>query len=45
MWGNGWLDKYSEWTIEKTISNIRRKLPSKFVLKSVYGKGYVLIES
>lgn len=45
MWEDGWLDKYSEWTIEKTISNIRRKLPSRFTLKSVYGKGYVLTES
>ncbi|HOU75713.1 MAG TPA: helix-turn-helix domain-containing protein, partial [Candidatus Dojkabacteria bacterium] len=45
LWGDLWTDKYSEWTIEKQISNIRRKLPLKYELKSVYGKGYMLTES
>lgn len=42
IWGDLWLDKYSEWTIEKQISNIRRKMPSRYELENVYGKGYVV---
>lgn len=45
IWGDDWIDKYSEWTIEKTISNIRRKVGGKYVIKSVYGKGYRLIKN
>lgn len=46
IWGSVYLDKYSNWAIDKTISRIRKKLSSlglnKDTIQIVKGKGYKL---
>ena len=46
IWGSVYLDKYSNWAIDKTISRIRKKLSTlgfnKEMIQIVKGKGYKL---
>ena len=46
IWGSVYLDKYSNWAIDKTISRIRKKLSglgfNKEMIQIVKGKGYKL---
>lgn len=46
IWGNVYLDKFSNWAIDKTISRIRKKLSNlgfnKNMIQIVKGKGYKL---
>lgn len=45
IWKDEWLDKYSEWMIEKIISNIRKKLGHRqdISIKTIRKKGYSLL--
>jgi DNA-binding winged helix-turn-helix (wHTH) protein len=49
IWGDVYLEKYSDWAIDKTISRIRKKLNAlgfnKEMLRIIKGKGYKLIRS
>ncbi len=45
MWGKNWQNDYSDWAIDKLISNMRKKLKkhkSDKILKAVKGKGILL---
>lgn len=46
MWGDGWNEQYSDWSIDQTISRIRKKLskiglPSS-VIRTMKGRGFQL---
>ena len=45
LWGKQWLEKYSDWAIDKAISRLRNKLSpsSPFQLITVKNAGYKLI--
>lgn len=44
MWGAQWVDKYSDWAIDKLISKLKGKLIySSYKILSVRGRGYKLI--
>lgn len=44
IWKTEWEDKYSDWAIDKLLSQLRKKLSNKkaFSIKTVYGKGFIL---
>jgi hypothetical protein len=45
MWENEWNDKYSDWSIDKVISNIKKKLfeaSDKRTIKTFKGEGFQL---
>jgi hypothetical protein len=46
MWGDTWESQYSDWAIDRLVSNLRTKL-TKFgyekTLKSLKGKGLMLV--
>lgn len=45
MWENEWNDKYSDWSIDKVISNIKKKLfeaSDKRTVKTFKGEGFQL---
>jgi len=47
MWDEAWNDKYSDWSIDKVISNTKRKLfehSEKFTIKTYKGQGFGLIK-
>jgi hypothetical protein len=49
MWGDAWIEQYSDWSIDQTISRVRKKLgkvglPSS-VIKTVKGRGFMLNEN
>lgn len=45
LWGDDWTEKYSEWMIEKVISNIRKKISviPELNIKTVPKQGYCLL--
>lgn len=44
IWGSTkWYEKYSDWMIDTIISRIRKKLMVKWRLKTLRGRGYLLI--
>jgi len=45
VWGERWLKKYSDWQIDRLIYLVRRKLSSKYTVKTIRNRGYVLISS
>jgi len=45
VWGQNWLKKYSDWQIDRLIYLVRRKLSSKYTVKTIRNRGYVLISS
>lgn len=45
MWGEEWENKYSDWAIDKLMSNMRKKLEGSNYAKSIKvlkGKGFIL---
>lgn len=43
MWGSNWLDKYSDWAIDKLVSKLKSKLIySKYKILTFRGRGYKL---
>lgn len=45
LWGNLWLQKYSDWEIDAQIYHLRRKLGKGWQIKTIRNRGYVLISS
>lgn len=45
IWGDNWVDNYSEWMVEKVLSNIRKKTSviKELRIKTVPKKGYCLL--
>ena len=46
IWGLEWEDKYSDWAIDKLVSNLRKKLELNFypkTLKTIKNKGFMLV--
>lgn len=46
MWGDDWEQNYSDWAIDKMISNIRKKLQecdSRAEIKVIKGEGFMLV--
>ena len=46
MWGDNWNDKYSDWSIDKVISNIKKKLFENndvHTIKTFKGEGFQLL--
>ena len=46
MWGDDWNDKYSDWSIDKVISNIKKKLFENneiHTIKTFKGEGFQLL--
>lgn len=46
LWGNLWQEKYSDWAIDKLLSQLRQKIfaPDRSVLEVVKGRGFRLID-
>lgn len=45
MWGKLWIDKYSDWAIDKLISKLKTKLTyTKYKILTLRGQGYKLIK-
>ncbi|MBU1085542.1 helix-turn-helix domain-containing protein, partial [Patescibacteria group bacterium] len=45
LWGNNWMEKYSDWCIDTQIHNLKAKLYSSWQLKTVRNRGYLLTKS
>ena len=46
LWGDQWVDKYSDWAIAQVVSQIRKKISmTDKNIKSVKGEGYCLVRS
>lgn len=45
VWGNSWLSKYSDWQIDRLIYLLRHKLETKYRIKTVRNRGYILTTS
>lgn len=43
LWGNLWIDKYSDWEIDAQIYHLRHKLGKSWMIKTVRNRGYALI--
>lgn len=46
LWGKKWHDEYSDWAIDKVISNIRKKIKKEnypLEIKSLKGQGFLFI--
>lgn len=43
VWGPNWLDRYSDWEIDRLIYLIRHKLPTKYSVKTLRNSGYILL--
>lgn len=44
LWGNIWLEKYSEYMIDKTIYRLRGKILRPYKIITLKNRGYVLIK-
>ena len=42
LWGSRWLEKYSEYMIDKTIYRLRKKLTDSYKIVTLKKRGYVL---
>lgn len=45
IWGEKWTQKYSDWQIDRLIYLVRKKLSSKFCIKTIRNRGYLLSKS
>lgn len=45
IWGNKWLQKYSDWRIDRLIYLLRHKIPENFKIKTLRNSGYFLVNS
>ncbi|MEA3355511.1 MAG: winged helix-turn-helix domain-containing protein, partial [Patescibacteria group bacterium] len=45
LYGNNWMEKYSDWNIDTLIHHIRKKLDSSWTLKTIRNRGYLLTQS
>lgn len=45
VWGSNWLSKYSDWQIDRLIYLLRKKLPTKYKIKTLRNSGYILTTS
>lgn len=45
VWGNNWLSKYSDWQIDRLIYLLRKKLSTKYKIKTLRNSGYILTTS
>jgi DNA-binding winged helix-turn-helix (wHTH) protein len=45
IWGENWIDKYSDWAITKLISKVRKKIAlfNIFDIETITGEGYKLV--
>lgn len=43
VWQNRWLEKYSDWQIDRLIYLLRKKLPKKYSIKTLRNSGYILL--
>lgn len=46
LWGENWIDEYSDWALSQVIHNIRRAISTKnlpYEIKTVRGKGFVVV--
>ncbi len=45
IWGEDWMDKYSDWAITQLISQLRKKTSvfNNIVIKTSRGEGFVMI--
>ena len=44
IWGEEWLEKYSDWMIDTEIYNLRKRLKNVYKIVTVRNKGYKLIK-
>src|SRR3989339_698474 len=42
LWGNRWLEKYSEYMIDKTIYRLRKKIINSYKIVTLKNRGYIL---
>lgn len=45
IWGNRWLEKYSDWRIDRLIYLLRHKIPDNFRVRTIRNSGYSLVPS
>jgi len=45
IWGELWLQKYSDWRIDRLIYLLRQKIQSSYKIKTIRNSGYVLFNS
>lgn len=42
VWGNNWITKYSDWQIDRLIYLLRKKISTKYKIKTMRNSGYLL---
>lgn len=42
LWGNRWIERYSEYMIDKTIYRLRKKLLNDYKITTLRNRGYIL---